>query len=1104
MKDTADVSGTRSHATSGRRTLSVLSSLAMMIAGLTGAGLAVPAPASGAALPTGDGVSYTLEGCRNNGDISLPDGSGKFLCPDASYTTGNLGKGWNELDLVPIRVTVKAGNSAPATQNFTFAIAVDNCSNGTGATGCATGRPGYDVLSSDSGGTPVKNTALSTGTCGTVSASGQLYQAPGVGGTGTTLYRTVSITGQAKNSTCVYDAFARLALGSHLYPGASLHFNLTDSDLGTSGVGARDVSLPVNEILPQSLRKDMSASEGSAFAWSVTKDGSSQVDLGDTCGTGGSGTATITVTWTKHAATPGMISITTDVYAVNPASRPIDVSISDNVYGNQTSTGSALYSLSGSGTVAANSTAHLISDTREVPAGSSTDGYVSDVANATYTDNATGIPVPGNTTTSVAVLIASGTSSQDTAVVTDDEWWSVADPAVSFSVATPSIGSFTNYTAGTSVSGSTHVGWSSGTVNDSGSVTFTKTVTGAQGANANATLSDIATVTPAGGTGSNSNQLDIPVSVATTVGLNLTKIIPDDLTGSESVTFDFTAKDALNATVGTPSVTFTAGQTSKTVTAATGLEPGTYTVSETDAPHYAHQTDKTATVLGDTDAHCTGGVTFINTHGPATAKATKVSDPAGFVSGWHFLLNGPGITAPGEDVVTDATGVATFTTALLQGTYTITEVAQAGWDQTHATAGCTFTVNYPGDADRTFDGCVITNTQRGALKVHKTVVANDSGSTLSDTFSICILGPSYPSVANCKTVGIAGGDVTWTNLLPGGYTVSEAPPGSPWIVSIDHTSVTVDPGSTASVALSTVTNTRKGKARVIKTVSAHDGSNPVPPSGTDSFTFTLRSGATNIIGHPGTILDTEVANAGNGGQFDFTPLLVPGNHYQVCEMLPDAGWTIELGAGQFVPEQYLADGVTLNPAVVNNVYCLDFVAQPGPDPTVFHVNNRRPPGGSALTIGYWKNWASCTKSASKQKNSLDQTLYLYGANGLVVSATSGGWPIFGPTYYLQLVAGSNPNVAIDCSKAVSLLNKSTFTGKKLASDPAFNLAAQLVAAELNYKAGAATTVTAQINQAVLLLGKYQFDGNTHTNISKADAAIMNALATALDHYNNNV
>jgi len=98
-----------------------------------------------------------------------------------------------------------------------------------------------------------------------------------------------------------------------------------------------------------------------------------------------------------------------------------------------------------------------------------------------------------------------------------------------------------------------------------------------------------------------------------------------------------------------------------------------------------------------------------------------------------------------------------------------------------------------------------------------------------------------------------------------------------------------------------------------------------------------------------------------------------------------------------------------------------------------------------------------------------------------------------------------PNVAPDSCKAVSLLNKSTFDGKKKASDPAFNLAAQLVAAELNYAAGAGKkpAVTTAIQQAVLLLGKYKFNGLTHDTISAADATTMNNLAKILDDYNNN-
>jgi hypothetical protein len=35
-----------------------------------------------------------------------------------------------------------------------------------------------------------------------------------------------------------------------------------------------------------------------------------------------------------------------------------------------------------------------------------------------------------------------------------------------------------------------------------------------------------------------------------------------------------------------------------------------------------------------------------------------------------------------------------------------------------------------------------------------------------------------------------------------------------------------------------------------------------------------------------------------------------------------------------------------------------------------------------------------------------------------------------------------------------------------------------------------------------LLGKYQFNGSTHTTISTADAATMNSLANILDTYNN--
>src|SRR4051794_4966741 len=79
------------------------------------------APASAFAAGDPTGVTLTIQGCRNDGTITLPNGDGKFICPATAYTTGNLGKGWNELDLVPHRVTADAGNSAPATQTYAFA-----------------------------------------------------------------------------------------------------------------------------------------------------------------------------------------------------------------------------------------------------------------------------------------------------------------------------------------------------------------------------------------------------------------------------------------------------------------------------------------------------------------------------------------------------------------------------------------------------------------------------------------------------------------------------------------------------------------------------------------------------------------------------------------------------------------------------------------------------------------------------------------------------------------------------------------------------------------------------------------------------------------------
>src|SRR3954452_1289173 len=55
-----------------------------------------------AAVQAPDHVSFTLEGCPLPVGTTLPS---TLICAVSKYTTGILGKAWNELDLVPYRIT---------------------------------------------------------------------------------------------------------------------------------------------------------------------------------------------------------------------------------------------------------------------------------------------------------------------------------------------------------------------------------------------------------------------------------------------------------------------------------------------------------------------------------------------------------------------------------------------------------------------------------------------------------------------------------------------------------------------------------------------------------------------------------------------------------------------------------------------------------------------------------------------------------------------------------------------------------------------------------------------------------------------------------------
>jgi hypothetical protein len=213
----------------------------------------------------------------------------------------------------------------------------------------------------------------------------------------------------------------------------------------------------------------------------------------------------------------------------------------------------------------------------------------------------------------------------------------------------------------------------------------------------------------------------------------------------------------------------------------------------------------------------------------------------------------------------------------------------------------------------------------------------------------------------------------------------------------------------------------------------------------------------------------------------FTTLLVPGTTYQLCEQM-QPGWTTTLG-----PPLYSV----FNPSGDNSVVCTDFTAAAG-ETKQFAIDNRPPPGGMALTIGYWKNWSSCTGGG--QKPTLDATLLKLAQAG--TPATLG----------LLVLNPQTQSAATVCQNAVNILSKQTLGGKKMSSDPLFNMAAQLLAADLNLGAGAGQCALSAlaVNQGHALLTKYKFDGNGYTpKLTSADATLANSLATSLDKYNNN-
>ena len=568
-----------------------------------------------------DHVNFTLEGCRLPVGATLPS---SVICDDSQYTTGNLGKSWNELDLVPYRLTATTG---PA-QTYTMAVALDAKD---------AGKPGYDVISA-----PVVNVSHSTSAaaCEITAVSGEKIMSPGIGGIDETRYRELTVH-QAAGATCVFDYYGRLAIDSHLFPGSSLHANkalvVDPTHITVSGIGAADVSIPVKEIAPQQLSKTMSANQGSAYSWSVTKEASpTELNFGNTCATTDAertATVDITITWTRSApSATGAVTLKTAITAKNPAARTITVDVTDKMYeGSAQTTQIGSDASSGPVDVPPNTSKVVFSHSQEYT-GSATS--FNDVATATYIDKLTGVEVKGTTsaTASVDHITVSDDPASASAIINDSE--SITGDGLSFSTTLPTgtVGAFTNYTAGTHTTGP--VNWSSGLVSDSGSSTFTKTVYLDQPREVtDGHLTDTADVF----VGLNkvaTDSEDVPISA--TLACGSITIIKDALP-NDAQDFSFSADTDQSTTIAGFSLDDDSDGTLSNSATFNGLKPGSYSVTEADTKGWvltglscddeSGQSVDDATANIDLPAGGNVTCTFENTRVDTSIEIVKTGEP---------------------------------------------------------------------------------------------------------------------------------------------------------------------------------------------------------------------------------------------------------------------------------------------------------------------------------------------------------------------------------------------------------------------------------------------------------------------------------------------
>ncbi|ULG68419.1 prealbumin-like fold domain-containing protein [Marinobacterium sediminicola] len=784
-------------------------------------------------------IGFTLEGCRLETGATYDQTT--FTCTDEGYVTGNLGKQWNELDYVPHRVTLHNGNGA---QTFDFIVAGDYTPNSVSTVG-------WDDITE-----LTLNTALSDGTCNPV-VSGPVSITPpgdGAGGAYETIYREIEAT-MAAGETCVYDYAQRLSLGASEFSGSSLQSNLWNEFFANSNIGQKRIQLPVADILPQDLNKDMNAQQDTVYIWNLTKTATpSDLSFQNSCERDDpmTETTTIRIEWQRLPGESGMVTVVTNIYAYNPAHLDVHVSVTDRIYGNLGSGEVLLGTASADDVlVPAGDTVKLLTHT--IPDVDPNVYGLNDIAHATYKIGE--IEVPGQTDAFASAEVQpSGNEVDATSVITDVEG-PISGLGYMFSVdSVDGSGDFTDgYTLGSMTAGS--VSWASTEQTGDGYVEFVKTIYLDEPRDSQGELPDTATLQASNGY-SVSKNASVTFADYPLVELTIHKSIDLTLDDGESASFFFDVYQVVEGdddllVAENVEIGFGPGELSNHVVVG-NLDPNqTYRVVEVSGSDgFTLDSEQQASILLPI---CGGDVYFVNEAEPAKAKAIKVTVPASeSPAGFEFLLTGPGLGA-GVAATSDGDGNAFFSADLFEGEYTITELPREGWELTDVSGGesnsvagayCTFTVNLPESADYEFY-CTFENTKLATIIITKVVEGNNALNLAGDFYFDSSVGSFDALLAaqswHFDSSALSGDSVshTFTNLSPGSYDVTEMDPTLSLfsLTDISCTDPTADSstgGFTANIALAagetvecTFTNTKlaaPGNLIIYKTTIGDIGS----------------------------------------------------------------------------------------------------------------------------------------------------------------------------------------------------------------------------------------------------------------------------------------